>query len=767
MLNVITTIITSLSLGLFCLALNFYVDLHFGYEFVAIAISLQVASFFIAVAISRADIKLKDNALLLLALASLIVSSYCLFLVDFVSVPGYLVALLCVLVPVILLGLLVVHNAVVMSMKTMLLSVFLGFFMAIFIANTVFEREGLWLVFSLSAAVMTLSIILMTNIPVSTKILALCLLVGCFLIIGKNDSGNQLANWTLSGVPVKKPLLGMLYDPEQNYRSIDETSWGPTGRVDTISSRRSRNDGYVWAVHNASNSIPFPDKENVNILWWRKYYPLMILPFELKKPSNVLTVAVARGGDVDISQQLYGAETVSIYSDCAPLKSSTSCEESTLNEKLADLLNSKTNFDLVSFSMPYQVANPYVGVSATYETIHTIELFQELYDKLNNDGVLAVTARDQVMLNKTLSYAWQTMSESSEEKIINFKKNIRILQLGRNALHKDAYNYLMLLSKDGFATEQIGVINDFVRSAPITKVIYDSDNNIPPYIFFKQLDKIKVSDAVLHLTRASSWKYKKLINLEPSSIIKPGYFYLTGGLHPFVAALSAIFLFLGLYGLFFSHQAIRKGVDFKAQNSPILSVLLFQLLLSTAAFILVFYTVVDFASASLGYSSHDSSLLIVFALGAFAVPYVFKMATGIMSKGVSGLWFYLVALFLCVFILKGMSQDIEILLGLGAKSVIFILIVMVSFCSGLVHRQVASFIAKLYPVVWFWAWCMTSVGIVLGVIVAQYILIEFGLDSVVRTAMGIFLFTAVIAWWCLGSVQEEKETKNNSLKESF
>ncbi|MCW8831315.1 MAG: hypothetical protein OQK32_07340, partial [Gammaproteobacteria bacterium] len=391
---------------------------------------------------------------------------------------------------------------------------------------------------------------------------------------------------------------------------------------------------------------------------------------------------------------------------------------------------------------------PYIGAAASHESIYTIEFFKKLYDKLNTNGLLAVNVRDQVMLHKALSYVWRMVSENPGDKITNFRNNIRVLQIDKNSSYKDTYNYLVLVSKQRFTAEELKALNRLIDSAPIMKVIYDANNNIPPYRFFKQLNRITVSDATLHLTRASSWKYKKLINLEPSSIIKPNYFHLAVGLHPFVAGLSALFFIVSLYGLLFSHQKMRTLNKVEKQSSPVISILLFHSLLSVVAFILLLYATAIFSSASLGYSYFSISFLIVLALAAFVFPYAYTRAGKIISKGINEIWLFLVILLLGVFVLLGMEQDIEVLLGVSTKILIFALVVMFSFCSGLVHYQSTSYTQKFHPSVWFWIWYMSSVGVVIGVIISQYMLIEFNLGIIVQAAMGMFLFSALIIWWC-------------------
>ena len=754
-----------MTLGFFCLGLNFYISLHLGYEFTVIAISLEVASLLIALALSKTQIKINNNTLILITLSLMMASSYLLFVIDFVSLFDYLIALLCTVIPIVLLGLCIIQNSHAISIRSKIITAITGFTVSMFLAYIILEMEDPRMIFNLSAAAMTLVILLMVNIASPTKIVALCIFFGGTLFINNENSSNQIANWSLAGNPVTKASLNLLYDPDRYYLSIDETSWEKSGRVDVISSRRSRNEDYSWIVHNGSNSVPLVDKAHASISWWDKHYPLMILPFELNKPSKVLTIATAKGPDVDISAQLYGAETTSIYNDCVSLNDSNSCDYSTLNAKLEKEINSHMDYDLISFSITNQVAGPHIGVSASHEAIHTIEVFQKLYDSLNNNGLLVINTREAVMLHKSLSYVWHIMSEGSNHKIINYENNIRVLQLNQRALYKDTYNYLVLVSKQGFTDEQLHALNEYVWTAPISKVIYDSDNNIPPYKYFKQLDKIKVSDAVLHLTRASSWKYKKLINLEPSRISKPNYFHLTAELHPFIATLSAIFLFLAIYGLFFSHSSMRSWRDVHEKNSPMLSVLLFQIFLCTTAFILLIYVIVSFASVSLGYSSSDSSMLIILALAAFAAPYVLTKTTKIISKTVSGIWFYVVILFLSVILLFNVPDDIGVLLGLVTKTVIFILTVIVSFFSGLIHRQVALFTERLYPDVWFWFWYMTSVGVVLGTITAQYIVIKFDFEHVLQTVIGMFLFATFIAWWCIQAIKEKPVLKNDIKKE--
>ena len=53
MQHILSTFIFASSLGFFCIGLNFYIDLHLGYEFLSIAIALEVASFLYAIALSK------------------------------------------------------------------------------------------------------------------------------------------------------------------------------------------------------------------------------------------------------------------------------------------------------------------------------------------------------------------------------------------------------------------------------------------------------------------------------------------------------------------------------------------------------------------------------------------------------------------------------------------------------------------------------------------------------------------------------------------
>lgn len=757
MLNIINTTIASLSLALFCMGINFYVDLHLGQEFLSIAIALELASLLVSVAISKNINNLNINAFALVTLWLMIGSGYSLFSIDYTTVLSYFIALLCVIVPVFLTGIFLISKKSVMSASAMMSSIFIGFFAGMVVAYMIMEREGIWMVFMLSSATLTLAIVIRTDISNLIKISALLLCAGVLLFINNDSLSNQLANWSLNDKPVEKYSLNLLNDPEKRGWSMEETLWGQNGRVDIVTTSRSRNEGGFWAIYNANILVPFTHKANSSVTWWNKHYPLMILPFELKKPSNVLTISAARGADTDISQQLYGAETASIYNDCVPLVDSSPCNTSALNVKLEKVLNSDKYFDLISFSIYNEVATPYVGASASHEAIHTVEVFQKLYASLNSGGMLVINSRDQVMLHKTLSYVWRVLSDNAEDKIINFENNIRVLMLNKYNLKNDAYNYLVLVSKDGFTSEELQKMSSFIRSSPVEKVIYDSTNNIPPYIFFKQLNKHTVSAAISHLTLASSWKYKKLLNLEPSSIIKPDFYLLSRELHPFISALSAIFLLLGLYGLIFSHGSMRglDAVDNKL--APVLSILLIQAFLCVAAFVLLLYSIVDFASASLGYSSQYASILLLLAITAFAIPHIFTRTTRCLTKGIRGIWFYLVILVLCVFIIVYMLQGIDVLLGLRAQAVLFSLALLISFSSGKVHHQAVLVLGRLYPGVWFWFWLMTSVGIVLGLILANYILIGYDLIIMVQTAMVMFVFMTAIAWWCLIALQDKSE----------
>lgn len=762
MLYIVSTVSVALSLVLFCMGVNFYIDLHLGHEFLSTTIALEVASLLISVAIHNNIKNINVSVFALLALWFLIASSYALFMLDFTSVPAHFVALLCLMAPVVLVGIYIINNRKFLSAKAILSSILVGSFAGVLIAFEVMEREGIFMLFMLSSAALTLAILLQGNISNLMKIAALCVFALTLSFANSFKVNDHLADWTLFDQPISKISLNLLKDPGQRSWLVEDTIWGKGGRVDIVSTSRSRNEGSYWAIHDANILVPFVHKAESSVSWWNQHYPLLILPFELKKPSTVLTVSAARGPDTEISRHLYGAETTSVYADCAALSDFPSCDRSAVNIKLDKALNSHNTYDLISFSIFNQVATPYVGVSASHEAIQTKEIFRKLYESLNNDGLLVINSSDQVMLHKTLSYVWRLLSDNDTDKIINFENNIRILMLNKYSLKNDAYNYIVLVSKDGFTPEDLDKINNFVRSTPVTTVIYDSVNNEPPYILFKQLNMLTVSAAVTHLTRASSWKFKRLVNFEPSSIFKPDFFHLLMKLHPFTSVLSVTFLLLGLYGLIFSHRDMRNLGVSELKRAPVLSILLFQAFLCATAFVLVLYSITSFTTASLGYSSQYTSTLLLFALTVFVVPHVFTNIAGSVSKSIRGFWFYPVILLLCIIIIMAMTQDIVILLGVGAQAIIFILAVLVAFCSGLVHYQSALFIGRLYPGVWFWFWCMTSVGTVLGVIIAKYILIEYDLIIMIQTAMAMFIFLVFIAWWSVIALQGKAEIKADS-----
>ena len=776
--TILNTFITSLSLGLFCTGVNLYIDLHIGFEFLSIAVALEVASVLVAVAVSKNLDNLNVDVFSLAALGVLIVSAYSLFAINFVSAFSYFVALLCLVVPVVLIGIFLiivgrdatiehvktidapVNNALIKNnpMKNLMISSAAGLFASVVIAHYIFDWEGVWGVFMLSSAAFTTAIILRASISNIIKVSALSLLIGAILYVNSN-LGMQLASWSLSGKAVSKYSLNMLTDPEQHGWLVEKTVWKKGSRIDIVTTSRSRNEGSFWTIHDANILVPYVHKANASVKWWEKHYPLMILPFELKKPSKVLTIATVRGADADISQQLYGAETTSIYNNCLSLKGGIPCNSSALNVKLAAALGIEKRYDLVSLSNYNEILTPYTGATAQHEAIHTLDIFQKLYDSLNSGGLLAINARDQTMLRKSLGYVWRTLSTDDEDKVISYENNIRVLALNKYRLQNDAYNYLVLVSKDGFTSEQIQKIDSFVTTLPISKIMYGSgSNNVP--------DRLTVSSAILALSKLSSREFKEHINLEPSSIIKPDYFYLSKTLHPFFAVLSAIFLSLGIYGLVFAHGELRNLDAAVHQRAPGLSKLLFQALLCAAAFVFVLYSIAYFTSASLGYSSHYMSLLIITTLTAFAVPLVSKRTGWSVLRTLSGIWLYPAGLLLCVLILVVMNQDVLTLLSASMQAVIIILAVLLAFCSGLLYRQTAVFIEQFYPDVFFWFWCMTAVGTVLGVILAKYILIIYNLEIVVKTAISLFVVMGFIAWWSLAALQNESDDKDPELEVS-
>lgn len=759
MLLIASTLITAFSLGLYIMAVNFYINLHLGHEFLSISVALGIASLLISIATYKKFCRTNINLLAVVSLCSLVASGYLLYLVSYTSVASYIIALLCIIVPIASTGAFILRNYNVSSVKSGILVIAVGFFLAMVAAFWIVEWKGGWMVFMASSVFLILSSILHVKISKLLKASVIVLFVGLLFTINASGFNERLASWSLDEKPVTKDSLNLLNNPEKRGWVIEETIWKKGHRTDVVSTNRSRKEGYFWAIYDANIQVPYVDKAHSTVPWWGDHYPLTIIPFELKKPSSVLTVAPAIGGDAAISKQLYSAETTSVYDNCIAVDGYPACNDLPLNVQLEDALNKHGKYDLISFSIFSQVATPYVGVSASYEFLHTTEVFQKLYNSLNDDGLLAINSRDQVMLHKALSYVWRVMSDNDQAKIINFGNHIRILTLNKYSLKNDAYNYLVLVSKSGFSADELDKIDNFLEAFPVTKVIYDSVNNIAPYGFFRQLNTITISSAISHLTKASSWKFKKLLNLERSNINKPDFYNLSRELHPFVAALSAIFLFFGIYGLIFSHNDARHLRPDNFQRAPALSILLFQPLLIGLSLVLLLYCIASFMSSSLGYSSQYTAVLLFSSFLAFGITYGLNKTSGEKSKGKHGAWLYAAILLMCILILLLLSKIYDFPPGFGIQLVMLVVAVVVAFVSGLAHRQSALFLKETFPEVWFWFWGMTSVGVISGTIVARYILIDYTFDVMVLTAMAIVVFTGFIAWWCTVALQEKIEVR--------
>ena len=752
MLHFISIFLASFSLVLFCMGLNFYTNLHLGYEFLTNVIALEVASFLFAVAICNQLKDLSINMLSLMTLWLLIVAGYLLTVYSYVTITSYFIALLCVILPVVLIGMLIIYNRGDVPMVKVLPVIFAGSIAGIFVSFLVVKEWGIWGTFMLSMAALTMMTLLHMKVSSYIKLSSLFLFVGVLFFINHNGMKDQLANWLLFDKPVTKQSLNLLHDPGANGLSLTGNEWENGNRVDKVTTERSRHDGSFWTIHNANVVVPHMQVKNSSLSWWDKQFPLMTLPFKLIEPTKVLTVSAVRGPDTYYSDQLNGLATTSVYADCLPLDNSA-CDDSALNVKLATALESSERYDLISFSNFNLPVTPFVSAAAPYESVHTLEVFQKLYDSLDDGGLMVINSRDQVMLHKALSYVWRLLSDSSDDKIIEYKDHIRVLMLSKYSLKNDAYNYVVLLSKDAFKPELIQELDRFIQSSPVEKAIYDSWNNIPPYIFFKQLNNITVSSAISHLTTVSSWKYKKLLGLEPSSVTKPDYFHLSRELHPFISVLSAIFISLALVGLIFSHRSMRSLDSAKVEGAPVLAILLLQTFLCSVASVLLIYPVLTLVSSSLGYSVVHIIILMLLTVLFFTVPHAFTGRDSVLSKGTASIGIYFFILILGVSVTTYMLQDIDFLLGAGSYTVAMLLVVFISFSTGQVHYQSSLFLDQCYPGVTFWFWGLTAVGVVLGGILAKYILIEYDLVVQVRVAMAMFLFMSAIAWWCVSVIQ--------------
>jgi spermidine synthase len=412
--------------------------------------------------------------------------------------------------------------------------------------------------------------------------------------------------------------------------------------------------------------------------------------------------------------------------------------------------NSKAQYDVLQMTLVDTWASTAAGAFALSEnSLYTTEAFQEYFDHLKPDGMLAITRWEFRQPREALRVVSVAMKALHDLGVSNPGKNFIVVSEGN--LDEDGIPVVVLAKKSAFTAQEEAAVNQHLSAHPALDALYmPSSPGANPFS-----DLIAQNDPFAF---AGSYAY----NVAPVNDNAPFFF--------FTLKLSQIL----------HQEALQQGIDWKVNLG--VAVLGMVLLISLAA--VLFFLVLPLALRS-GRVQHTASLSYFVAVGlgyilveiAFIQRFVLFLGHPtyaltvvvfllLLSSGAGSLasrkwlgasrsaWlplvFIVAALLLYEFILPVILNQL-VGLPFPLKLVISgVLLVPLGFAMGMPFptglralAETPSQAANAGTAV-EWAWAMNAASSVLGSVLAMVIAIQYGLNvtlacGAVAYVLGLFL----------------------------
>ena len=463
--------------------------------------------------------------------------------------------------------------------------------------------------------------------------------------------------------------------------------------------------------------------------------------------NPIIATTVMRGRYADYAYHLYERPEVHIH----------------VTDGRSFIRNAQQHFDVVQMTLVDTWASTAAGAFALSEnSLYTVEAFQEYFEHLKPDGMIAITRWEFQQPREALRVVSVAMEALHRLGIENPASHFVVVSEGD--LDEDGIPVVVLAKKSAFTPQEEQAVQDHLGTYPALVALYlPSEPGDNPFS-----DLIARNDPYAF---AQTYPY----NVAPVRDNAPFFFFtlkLGQVLHP---------------------QSAQQGIDWKVNlGVAVLGMVLILSLLAVLAFLVVPLAVrggrrqeravplLYFIAVGLGYILVEIAFIQRFVLflghptyALTVVVFLLLLASGAGSlasrrwlgpatRGWLPLALIVSALLLYVFILPGL---LNALVGLPFAAKLGVsggLLVPLGFAMGMPFptglRALASLPAPEFPVsqespagdnAVEWAWAMNAASSVLGSVLAMVIAIQFGLN--VTLACGAVAY--LLAWLLSGTLQ--------------
>jgi spermidine synthase len=408
--------------------------------------------------------------------------------------------------------------------------------------------------------------------------------------------------------------------------------------------------------------------------------------------------------------------------------------------------NAKQQYDVVQMTLVDTWASTAAGAFALSEnSLYTVEAFQEYFEHLKPDGMIAITRWEFQQPREALRVVSVAMEALHRLGVENAVKNFIVVSEGD--LDEDGLPVVVLAKKSAFTQEEEDAVENHLSRYPALVALYQpSDPGDNPF------------SNLIASNNPSAFARQYAYNVAPVNDNAPFFF--------FTLKLGQIL----------RPQSLQQGIDWKVNlGVAVLGMVLIISVVAVFAFLLIPLAVrqrersvrlLYFVAVGLGYIMVEIAFIQRFVLflghptyALTVVVFLLLLSSGAGSLAsrrwlgqASSAWLPLTiiiaALLLYVFILPGLLNALVGVAFIAKLLISAALLVPLGFAMGmpfptglraLASASVSAKTSSASESAVEWAWAMNAASSVLGSVLAMVIAIEFGLNITLACGAGAYL----------------------------
>lgn len=737
-MNKLLIIIISIALGMFGQGVFQYLDYSYGFEYGLTAYGLIVAS--LTLSIIRHKNEGRYTRMLIY------VSSFCIIvfaLLTEVKIANHLVYFSLLCLTIVIASILLGHILRSQQSDNWLILIFPAVICGLYASYyLVLLSDSLFSALLLSAALVVLSANLLgnnrlKNLIISTAVITVLLLLNNMLVM------SQIPAWTdaYATKPVGK------YISHDKIKSSGITNWTHYGRLDSLVEQDEKQlIRRYWRLINANSALPEHSAGKMNLDRLEIIFPLLAFPLKVVEPDKMLVVA-----EHDVFSKALDSSDIKVK-DHLVLSTIGSKDASTCCPSVAQVIKkydeAGTKYDLIHVSALAEVNHSSLrGVSQAQAFLNK-DVLSWFMGQLNDEGVLAVVVRDEVLFNQLLVNSWDMLSPDRESRVLSLSDRLSIYKLGKYAGNRGVYDYLILLSNSGMSPQVSSRIAKKLKQLPIESVIYDNTSSQKPYNIISARNT-DLATSVLHLRRNLSNALGVNVILEGSDLWRPSLYNITKNSHPFLIGIFVLILLVTIYGVLLTNNQLRSIVIDEHNQSPSPSILLLHSMLCITAIVFIAMLFVMFTVSSLGMGNIMAINSMALLLGGYILGSYYERiqvsAAGRVLLPVSVVSVILLAVYFGWSYLA--TMEITRLFSDQSYWLMCFLLLASAAAAGYLHRYGLSKIKTIYPALSPWSVILSGMGALHGVLLSSWFLIDGDLLQLLSYGVALLSSALIVHLW--------------------